>query len=476
MPAAGIYRSVPVATQLPTPPAEVAGATDWVREHLGDLTLEGRGGVAASPAFRGGQSMADAALAAFDVRGYASGRNEVWPETRRAASALSPYIRYGLLTLTRVWEHVADGPERDREKYRDELLWQEYARHLYARLGRKLGADLRYGAPISEHWPEPWPREMACMDLTVGQLEEEGWLVNQQRMWLASQYTVRAGAPWREGEDRFFQHLLDGSRAANRLGWQWVVGTASGKPYGFSRWQVEKRAPGLCDRCPVQRDCPIQGWPEDSHQSPVAPPDALRHDPDLAATTGPPAVVRNETSGAVAGSGSGSSSGHSLLSGVAPGATAAGAETPCGDRAGAEAGAAEAVWLTAESLGDDDPALVARPGLPAVFVFDAPLLERLQLSGKKLVFFAETLGDLALRRPVEIHRGDPVEVLAGRAVAVTHAPVPGFRRRAAAIAPLERHPWPWLVLPHAGPAQSFSAWRRAARLGSAAPRLRRKRR
>jgi len=420
------------AGPLPTPPREREAAVAWVREHLGDLTLEGAAGLAASPRFAGGQTAAEAALAAFDVRGYASGRNEVWPEARRAASALSPYIRYGILPLPRVWDHVADGPQRDREKYRDELLWQEYARHLYARLGPRLGSDLRYGAPAGEDWTEPWPREMACMELTVGQLEEEGWLVNQQRMWLASQYTVRAGAPWREGEDRFFQHLLDGSRAANRLGWQWVVGTASGKPYGFSRWQVEKRAPGLCDSCVRNRDCPIQEWPPSRPQARVAPPGELRGDPDLAGTAGP-SEVRAER-------------------------------------------APTAVWLTAESLGDDDPALAAHPELPAVFVFDEKLLSRLRLSGKKLVFFAETLGDLATRREVEVHRGDPVEVVRDRAVAVTHAPVPGFRRRAARLAPAEEHPWPWLVSPHAGPAQSFSAWRRAARLGSSVPRARRRRR
>jgi hypothetical protein len=43
--------------------------------------------------------------------------------------------------------------------------------------------------------------------------------------------------------------------------------------------------------------------------------------------------------------------------------------------------------LTVESL-DADPALDAHPDLPAVFVFDAPLLARLQLSGKRLVFLA----------------------------------------------------------------------------------------
>ncbi|MEM1249476.1 MAG: deoxyribodipyrimidine photolyase, partial [Acidobacteriota bacterium] len=52
---------------------------------------------------------ADAALAAFDVRGYAARRNEVLPRSRRGASALSPYIRHGLLTLPRAWDAVEGG-------------------------------------------------------------------------------------------------------------------------------------------------------------------------------------------------------------------------------------------------------------------------------------------------------------------------------------------------------------------------------
>jgi deoxyribodipyrimidine photo-lyase len=127
-------------------------------------------------------------------------------------------------------------------------------------------------------------------------------------------------------------------------------------------------------------------------------------------------------------------------------------------------GRAEAVWITAESLGDDDPALVAHPDLPAVFVFDEPLLARLALSGKRLVFLAQTLADLAERREVRIMRGDPAEALDGLAVATTYAPVPGWRSRASAVGPVSVHPWPWLVEPHAGSASSFTAWRRGARV------------
>ena len=114
----------------------------------------------------------------------------------------------------------------------------------------------------------------------------------------------------------------------------------------------------------------------------------------------------------------------------------------------------EAVWLTVESLGDADPALAAHPDRPAVFVFDEPLLARLRLSGLRLVFLA----DLAQRQTVEVHKGDPVTVLTGRPLAVTHTPVPGFAVRAAGLEVVARHPWPWLRRPACGSVASFTAW------------------
>jgi deoxyribodipyrimidine photo-lyase len=112
-------------------------------------------------------------------------------------------------------------------------------------------------------------------------------------------------------------------------------------------------------------------------------------------------------------------------------------------------------------MGDADPALGAHPDLPAVFVFDAPLLARLQLTAKRLVFLVESLVDLAGRRPVEVHVGTPAEVLGDRPVAATFTPVPGWRRLRPLVATVEIHPWPWLVRPGPGSMASFSAWRRS---------------
>lgn len=240
-------------TRLDIPPVTRPAIEQFVADTMGHLT---DGPVAGSPSFRGGQRAADSALATFDVAGYANRRNEVAPPNRRGASRLSPYIRHGLLSLADVWNAVADGPSYDARKFRDELLWQEYSCHWYARLGGATAAPIKR-QPDRVEPGDGWDRMLPCLNAVVTELEDDGWLVNQTRMWLASDWTVRNGQDWRRGEDRFFRHLLDGSRAANRLGWQWSTGVGSSKPYGFSRWQVEKRARRrwLAGRC-----CPHGSW------------------------------------------------------------------------------------------------------------------------------------------------------------------------------------------------------------------------
>lgn len=397
-------------TRLPTPDFDDAGP--WVRRHLGHLAV---GAPLDAPARRGGQTDATAALAALDVTGYAKRRSMVDPPSARAASVLSPYIRYGLVDLAAAMQ-AASGPDGDVRRFRDELLWQEYARHLYARAGAHgRSIDRRQPAVADEPWNDPMPSDMECLRAVRDELHATGWLVNQTRMWVASQWTVRAGHPWLDGEDMMFRHLLDGSRAANRFGWAWTVGAMTSKSYGFSRWQVERRAPSWCARCSLRNSCPIDEWP-DAKPGPAHDHAWMKSGSDLA---GP-------------------------------------STADCRSRP-------DVVWLTAESLGDADLALVANPDLPVVFVFDETLLARLQLSAGRLVFLAETLADLARRRHLEVHLGAPATVVAEHDVAVTYAPVPGFQRIVSGLVPAEVHPYRWLSRPDGGDVRSYSSWIRRHR-------------
>jgi len=368
----------------------------------------------------GGQTAADRALTELNVAGYANKRSEVLPVAARGATVLSPYIRHNLLTLEKVWSRVAKAPYTDREKYRDELLWQEYSRHLYARVGARLFNNLRFeqvrDAP-GDGWvqapesPES-PESMACIDFAVEELGRDGWLVNQTRMWLASQWTVRNGYGWLHGQERMYRELIDGSRAANLTGWQWVVGSGNGRPYGLSQWQVQKRAPELCGGCALKSNCPIQFFPDENQLDEAPTEPLLASDPDPGATAGPSVVVKN--------------------------------------------GTPQFVLLTIESMGDQDPALIANPTLPVVFVFNELALRKLQLSSKRIFFYLETLQDLAQRRDVHLFLGDPYEFARENSVAVTYAPVPSFKKFTALA---EIHPYPWLKRPHAKSVKSFSAWR-----------------
>ena len=366
---------------------------------------------------KGGQTAANEALSTLDITGYANKRSEVLPKSRRGASVLSPYIRHNLLTLPQVHRAVKTAPYKDREKFQDELYWQEYARHLYARIGTRLFENLRFEAN-STNQGDGWNRDMRCVDEVVTELETDGWLVNQTRMWLASHWTVRNNIGWLHGQDRMYRELIDGSRAANLLGWQWTVGAGTGKPYGFARWQVEKRAPGLCNLCPLANACPIQEFPEEVSLNRLDVDSLLEHDPDPEKTSGPKAVQK--------------------------------VDIP------------KHVLLTVDSMGDNDPALLANPDLPVAFVFNETALAKLQLSSRRIGFYLETLQDLSQRRELQVYLGDPYQFAKDNAVAVTFAPVPSFKKFSNLA---EIHPFPWLQQPHSGSVKSYSAWRKSKATG-----------
>ena len=217
---------------------------------------------------------------------------------------------------------------------------------------------------------------------------------------------------WLPGQEEMYRHLIDGSRAANLLGWQWTVGAGTGKPYGFARWQVQKRASELCMGCALNKSCPIEEFPREVALDQAPFESLLTEDPDINATTGPIIVERNR--------------------------------------------GPDVVLLTVDSLGDADPALVANPDLPVVFAFNEEALRRLQLSSKRIYFYLETLQDLATRRDLNVYLGSPYQFAQDNAVAVTYAPVPSFAKFTNLA---EVHPFLWLRKPHSKSVRSFSSWR-----------------
>ena len=361
--------------------------------------------------FKGGQSQADEKLRNINIKGYSKKRNNVYPETKRGSSYLSPYIRHGLLGLNEVWDAVVDFPHEDRTKFRDELLWQEFSRHMYAIMGKKMKKMLNYS--MKNNNKEIDTTEMNCIQTIQKELTDTGYMVNQTRMWYSSHHSFRAGENWTDYEDYMFKHLVDGSRFANRLGWQWVMGGQTGKLYGFAQSQVKNRAPNLCRDCKLQYTCPIQTWPNGSKFEPV---NQLMNF-DIIEKFGPTKIID---------------------SGTKP----------------------EIVWLTGESLGDDDAAMKANPNLPVIFIFDEILLKKIKLSSKRIIFLLDTLRELSAKKELSIFVDDPKIILKNYKYSVTHACVPKYRNITKSNHPEVEFPTSRLAEPIDFYPKSYTSWKK----------------
>ena len=369
------------------------------------------------PFLSGGQSNADKALNQLDINRYATKRNNVYPADSRGSSYLSPYIRHGLLSLSEVWKAVEKFEYKDRAKFRDELLWQEFSRHLYAIVGKKSKEFLNYKIEKPNSNPDNY-KNMNCISAIKEELEKTGYMVNQTRMWFASHNSLRVGNDWNNYEDYMFQHLIDGSRFANRLGWHWVMGSQTGKPYGFSKFQVEKRAHQLCNNCELKNNCPIQEWPETIISEKINREFKINEQKVF----GPKEIKENNS-------------------------------TP-----------PSFVWITGESMGDSDPAMSYYHELPVIFIFDKELLSKLQLSTKRINFLIDSQKEINSKRELQVHMTDPENYLQNKNFASTFATVPKYKKITKQNIPSVEFPTLRLAEPINFYPTSFSSWRKKIKL------------
>ncbi len=158
-------------------------------------------------------------------------------------SALSPYLRFGLLSPRQaiVAALEAQGrsesePERSSaQTWLNELIWREFFISILANFPQVRQAsfreDLRAIAWQNDREEfEAWTQGKTgypVVDAAMRQLLNIGWMHNRARMIVASFLVKDLLIDWRWGEQWFMQHLLDGDPAANNGGWQWSAGTGT---------------------------------------------------------------------------------------------------------------------------------------------------------------------------------------------------------------------------------------------------------
>lgn len=190
----------------------------------------------------GGQARLEAFLEQ-GLAGYSSLRDR--PDLEHV-SRLSPYLRWGHLSVNQVVQALQDLPpqpgeqSKDRNHFLAELGWREFSYEI-----------LNQSPELPErNWREdfdayPWQPDLQALeawqqgrtgyplvDAGMRQLWQQGWMHNRLRMVTASFLVKHLQIDWRAGQAWFWDTLVDADLASNSASWQWVAGSgADAAPY-----------------------------------------------------------------------------------------------------------------------------------------------------------------------------------------------------------------------------------------------------
>lgn len=156
-------------------------------------------------------------------------------------SALSPYLRFGMLSARRAVDAAKRAADQGRgfdskkgpETWLRELIWRDFYISILhhfpqVRSGNFRPRRVRWGNDPTEFlaW-KAGQTGYPIVDAAMRQLAADGWIHNRARMIVASFLTKDLLIDWRWGERWFMQNLIDGDPASNNGGWQWVAGTGT---------------------------------------------------------------------------------------------------------------------------------------------------------------------------------------------------------------------------------------------------------
>ena len=171
---------------------------------------------------------------------YANARNRM---DLNGTSRLSPYLRFGLISIRVLFKMVNEliartNKEEENEGCRawlNQLIWRDFfisiLDHFPYVLKRSFRENLHHipwtDAPLELSAWENGMTGYPIVDAGMRQLSETGWMHNRARMIAASFLTKDLLQNWQAGERWFMRKLIDGDPAANNGGWQWVAGTGT---------------------------------------------------------------------------------------------------------------------------------------------------------------------------------------------------------------------------------------------------------
>lgn len=163
-------------------------------------------------------------------------------------SRLSPHLHFGEVGPRQIWNAVVKSAlactgnpmPQGVESYLSEIAWREFSYHLLFHFPELPSKPLReefsffpweddpVGLSAWQHGSTGYP----IVDAGMRQLWATGWMHNRVRMIVASFLIKDLLIDWRNGEDWFWDTLVDADLANNSASWQWVAGCgADAAPY-----------------------------------------------------------------------------------------------------------------------------------------------------------------------------------------------------------------------------------------------------
>ncbi len=193
-----------------------------------------------------GTEGAKARLKAFlddALKGYSDNRDR--PDYQ-GTSGLSPHLSFGEISPRQIWAATqsrmseTSSLESDGWAFLREVGWRDFSYCLLYQaenLAEKNWNDRFDAFPWDDNQSalKAWQQGKTgypMVDAGMRELWETGWMHNRVRMIVGSFLVKHLRIHWREGEDWFWDTLVDADVANNPASWQWIAGSgADAAPY-----------------------------------------------------------------------------------------------------------------------------------------------------------------------------------------------------------------------------------------------------
>ena len=193
------------------------------------------------PSWPAGELAAQDRLASFtenSVHQYVEDRDTPLID---GTSQLSPYLSIGAISPRQCLElaskyQLIPKKEAGAKAWIRQLGWRDFYNHLVVSYPELVKGEPFIKATKNIPWADneagftAWATGQTgqpFVDAGMRQLNQTGWMHNRLRMVVAMFLTKNLFIHWRQGEQYFLEHLVDGDFALNNSGWQWSASTGT---------------------------------------------------------------------------------------------------------------------------------------------------------------------------------------------------------------------------------------------------------